>query len=149
MKTKTILVPKDFSQHSKMVLRYAESLARDREAKLPIVHVKEPPPYFPPANHGVEDSGRGEENERLAKVIPSDPAIRYAHRMLAGDPADEIVRLANKKRVEMIVMATHGRTGLSRLLKGSVAKTVVRKAKCPVLTLREPVKGLGDAGNAR
>jgi nucleotide-binding universal stress UspA family protein len=58
--------------------------------------------------------------------------------MRVGDPVEEIVRLADQEQVEMIVMATHGRTCLSRMLMGSVAGGVVRKANCPVLTVKRP-----------
>jgi nucleotide-binding universal stress UspA family protein len=74
----------------------------------------------------------------LAKVVPAGPAIGYEHRLLAGDPAHAILQCAAKESVDLIVMSTHGRTGFSRLLMGSIAEAVVREAKCPVLTLKQP-----------
>jgi nucleotide-binding universal stress UspA family protein len=62
--------------------------------------------------------------------------VGYEHRLMIGTPAGAIVHLAEKEGVDMIVMPTHGRTGLVRLLMGSVAEEVVRKAKCPVLTVK-------------
>ena len=72
----------------------------------------------------------------LSEVVPTDPAVGYEHRLLIGSPATSIVQLAEREGVDMIVMPTHGRTGLVRLLMGSVAEEVVRKAKCPVLTVK-------------
>jgi nucleotide-binding universal stress UspA family protein len=61
-------------------------------------------------------------------------------RLLAGDPAEAIIRLAQTEDVDMIVMGTHGRRGLTRLLMGSVAEAVVRAAPCPVLTVKQPAQ---------
>jgi nucleotide-binding universal stress UspA family protein len=133
-----ILVPTDFSKHSGMALEYATALARDQDATLLIVHVKEPPPYFPPASHGYPCPLVGEDVKILRSVVPPDDGVGFVHVMRMGDPVDEIVRLADEEEVEMIVMATHGRTGLSRMLMGSVAEGVVRRANCPVLTVKRP-----------
>lgn len=72
----------------------------------------------------------------LHAVLPTDPNVPFEHRMLKGDPAEEIVRFADEAHCELIVMGTHGRTGFKRLLMGSVAEAVVRRAKCPVLTYK-------------
>ena len=72
----------------------------------------------------------------LSESLPTDPTIGYEHRLLSGAPAKAIVDLADAEGVEMIVLATHGRTGLTRLLMGSVAEAVVRKANCPVVTVK-------------
>jgi nucleotide-binding universal stress UspA family protein len=76
----------------------------------------------------------------LSEVVPTDTTVSYEHRLIVGSPATAIVFLAEKENVDMIVMPTHGRTGLSRLLMGSVAEEVVRKAKCPVLTVKSAAK---------
>jgi nucleotide-binding universal stress UspA family protein len=73
----------------------------------------------------------------LHAVVPTDPSIPFEHKLMTGDPAAEIVRLAESEGADMIVMATHGRTGLRRLLMGSVAEAVVRRAACPVLTVKQ------------
>jgi len=70
--------------------------------------------------------------------VPSDPSVSFEHKLLAGDPAAAIVEAADQENVDLIVLGTHGRTGLTRLLMGSVAENVVRKAKCPVLTVKHP-----------
>jgi len=72
----------------------------------------------------------------LSKVVPTDLSVGYEHRLMIGTPAGAIVHMAEKEGVDMIVMPTHGRTGLLRMLMGSVAEEVVRKAKCPVLTVK-------------
>jgi len=68
--------------------------------------------------------------------VPTDPAVPYEHHLLIGNPATAIVHLAETENVDLIVLPTHGRTGLMRLLMGSVAEEVVRKARCPVLTVK-------------
>ena len=86
--------------------------------------------------YGIEQPDRQELDRMLAEVVPTDKSVGYEHRLLVGSPASAIVHLAEKEGVDMIVMPTHGRTGLMRLLMGSVAEEVVRKAKCPVLTVK-------------
>jgi nucleotide-binding universal stress UspA family protein len=79
-----------------------------------------------------------EENEQLAKTAPPDPAISVSRRFIVGSPAEEIVRCANDLKADMIVMGTHGRTGVVRILLGSVAEAILRHATCPVLTVKSP-----------
>jgi nucleotide-binding universal stress UspA family protein len=74
----------------------------------------------------------------LSALKPTDPAIPARHRLLTGDPAAAIVRVADEEHADMIVMGTHGRTGFLRMIMGSVAEVVVRKAACPVLTIKQP-----------
>jgi nucleotide-binding universal stress UspA family protein len=138
MNAPKILYPTDFSTMGKAALDMATSLARDRGAKLLIVHVEEPPIAYGGGElyYGIEEPDRKELQRMLSEVIPIDASVGYEHRLLLGSPASAIVHLAEKEGVDMIVMPTHGRTGLSRLLMGSVAEEVVRKAKCPVLTVK-------------
>lgn len=140
MDVKKILFPTDFSHTGDAALAMATALARDSGATLLIVHVQEPPMaygggelYYGVQNPAVEDL------ERMLRAIkPADPAVAFEHRLVNGDPAAEIVRLAEEENVDMIVLGTHGRTGLYRLLMGSVAEAVVRRANCPVLTFKQP-----------
>jgi nucleotide-binding universal stress UspA family protein len=81
----------------------------------------------------------------LEDVKPADPKVPFAHRLTMGDPAGEIVRIAADEGAEMIVLGTHGRTGVTRLLMGSVAEVVVRRAPCPVLVYRETPARLAGA----
>jgi nucleotide-binding universal stress UspA family protein len=138
MSTPKILFPTDFSTASHAALEMATSLAKDRGAKLIIVHVEEPPMAYGGGElyYGVQEPDREELKRMLAEVVPADAAVPCEHRLMIGSPASAIVELAEDEGVQMIVMPTHGRTGLLRLLMGSVAEEVVRKAKCPVLTVK-------------
>jgi universal stress protein A len=133
-----ILFPTDFSTAGQTALELATSLARDRGAKLVIAHVEEPPMAYGGGElyYGIEMPDRKELEKMLSEVVPTDPSVGHEHRLVIGSPASAIVYLAEKEGVEMIVMPTHGRTGLLRVLMGSVAEEVVRKAKCPVLTVK-------------
>lgn len=139
--TAKLLFPTDFSTLSQPALEMATDLARQRNAKLLIVHVEEPPIAYGGGElyYGIEEPDQAELKRMLAAVVPTDPAVGYEHRLLIGNPATAIVQLAETEGVGMIVMPTHGRTGLMRLLMGSVAEEVVRKAKCPVLTIKAAV----------
>lgn len=139
MDIRRILVPTDFSAHSVAALQLATTLARQADAMLLILHVSEPPPIV--SNTQISDmlEDDWEQQKRLAAARPSDPEVGYKQKMVAGRPAAEILRAAEEEQADLIVMGTHGRRGLSRLLMGSVAEEVVRDAACPVLTLRQPV----------
>jgi nucleotide-binding universal stress UspA family protein len=135
-----ILFPTDFSTLGQAALETATALAKQRGAKLLIVHVEEPPLAYGGGElyYGIQEPDRQEIERMLSAVVPADPAVGYEHRLMLGSPATAIVQLAEKEKVDMIVMPTHGRTGLTRLLMGSVAEEVVRKAMCPVLTVKAP-----------
>ena len=74
---------------------------------------------------------------KLALLRPEDPRVEVEHHVIEGEPAVEILKMASSKSADIIVMGTHGHTGLTRLLVGSVAEDVMRKAPCPVLTIRD------------
>jgi nucleotide-binding universal stress UspA family protein len=137
----TILHPTDFSDRSRHALHLACALARDHGARLVVLHV-EPIHYLGlsegaiPPDPGVILAQAKEQLERLE--IP-DPNLRSERHFAEGDPAKEILRAAREVASDLIIMGTHGRTGLSRLLMGSVAEQVVRRAPCPVLTVKDPV----------
>lgn len=149
MNARKILFPTDFSTAGQAALETATALARDRGAKLLIVHVEEPPMAYGGGElyYGIEQPDRTELMRMLTEVVPGDDAVGYEHRLLIGSPAGAIVHLADVENVDMIVIPTHGRTGLVRLLMGSVAEEVVRKARCPVLTIKTaalaPAKATG------
>jgi nucleotide-binding universal stress UspA family protein len=142
MNARLILFPTDFSTCSDAGLAQATSLARDSGARLLILHVEEPPAVYGGGDmyYGVLEPDDAEIRQMLEAVVPTDPAIPYEHRMTKGDPADQIVEVARQEGADMIVMGTHGRTGLRRLLMGSVAEAVVRRAPCPVLTFKQPAE---------
>lgn len=139
MKAKRIIFPTDFSHCGDAALKMATSLARDSGATLLIVHVEEPPVAYGGGEmyYGVPDPGSEDLQQMLKEVVPTDPQVACEHRLLTGDPAVTIARLAEEEHADLIVMGTHGRTGLTRLLMGSVAEAVVRRAPCPVLTYKQ------------
>ena len=138
MNTPKILFPTDFSTAGQAALAMATRLAKGSGAKLLIVHVEEPPMAYGGGElyYGIEEPDQEQLKRMLSEVVPTDPAVSCEHRLVIGSPATAIVHLAEQEGVEMIVMPTHGRTGLLRMLMGSVAEEVVRKAKCPVLTVK-------------
>ena len=144
MATKTILFPTDFSTASDAALPHAEALARQMRARLLIVHVEEPPLAYGGGElyYGLPEPSSERILKMLEDVKPADPAVPFTHRLTMGDPAGEVVRLAADEGAEMIVLGTHGRTGMTRLLMGSVAEAIVRRAPCPVLVYREVAERL-------
>jgi nucleotide-binding universal stress UspA family protein len=135
-----ILHPTDFSELSRAAFELACSLARDHSAELFICHVA-PPPIVAAGEVVLEFPASATEQlaAELDQVNPTEPGVRVTHRLLQGDPATEIVRLAAEAKADLIVMGTHGRGGLGRLLMGSVAEQVMRKAPCPVVTAKAPL----------
>lgn len=141
----TILHPTDFSEYSAGAFQVAHALARDYQAKLIVLHVSLPPvlvyaesiPINPPTEM-LYDSLR----EKLRTMIPENATVPTETCLKEGDPATEILGVAKEKHCDLIVMGTHGRTGLTRLLMGSVTEDVLRKASCPVLTVKNPGVGV-------
>ena len=145
MNVKRILFPTDFSHYNDAALEYASTLAAEAGATLYIVHVDErydvsaamgEAGYVYPLAFDSDD--RSEVRDRLSRVVPTISSVRYEHHYLQGSPLVEIVKFANHERIELIVMASHGRTGLSRLVMGSIAEGVMRRAPCPVLVVKQP-----------
>lgn len=143
MTLKRILLPVDFSESSQSCLSTAVSLAQSNDAELFLLHVEEPTPMVA-AGGGVAaypiPMPATEKLEAQLKAIDPGEDIRCSRHMLVGTASSEIAKFAEENDIDMIVMGTHGRTGLSRLLMGSVAEAVVRKAPCPVLTLKQPAE---------
>jgi nucleotide-binding universal stress UspA family protein len=136
----TILQPNDFSTLSKSAFDMACSLARDYDARLVVVHVQ-PPPMMGGEVHALITTPQELADElraALDTLQPHDRSIKIERVLAQGDAATEILRTAQKISCELIVMGTHGRTGLAHLLMGSVAEKVSRLAPCPVLTLKHP-----------
>ena len=140
MQPPTVLYATDFSEWSGLALQYAASQARASGARLLIVHVEE---VSTATGEGMLHAGIPREDpeelgRRLQAVVPEDFDGPCEHLLLEGEPATEIVRAAEAEGAELIVLGTHGRTGLARLLMGSVAEQVVRHASCPVLIVKDP-----------
>jgi nucleotide-binding universal stress UspA family protein len=142
---RSILAPTDFSPHSERAVRYACGLAERLGAELHLVHVLSdvipagPDPLLMP----VMPPEYYEENEERARETLGrllDPAWGSPRSVVTavrwGSPVETIVAYAEDLRVDLLVIATHGRTGLSHVLLGSVAERIVREAPCPVLTIR-------------
>ena len=135
----TILHPTDFSEQSGYALRLAGALARDHGARLVLLHVALPPMpvYGGEVLVAVPPSSHDEERHHLDRLeVPE--GVSTVSRLVEGAPVEEILHTASEISADLIVMGTHGRTGLARLLMGSVAEQVVRKARCPVLTVKTP-----------
>jgi nucleotide-binding universal stress UspA family protein len=144
MEIRHILAPTDFSAFSKQAVEYAFELALKFGARLSLLHAIEMPAYpvegyVPPGSEGglLEDLERNAGLE-LANLLPEAErsGVEVARHVVVGPPYRKVLETAAAEKVDLIVMATHGRTGLSHLLMGSVTERVVRLAPCPVLTMR-------------
>jgi nucleotide-binding universal stress UspA family protein len=135
---RTVLYPTDFSECSEFAFRLACSLARDYAARLVVLHVAEPTMAL--AGEGVllfpPEADLKVLREKLEQLRPRDPKIAVEYSLVEGDAAAAILQVAQETRCDVIVLGTHGRTGVSRLLIGSVAEQVVRRAPCPVATAK-------------
>jgi nucleotide-binding universal stress UspA family protein len=139
-----ILHPTDFSRASAPARRRAVALARACSAPLVLLHVMTPPSPFisedilPSSYADLLRVTRRSANRRLAaaRARVRRERVRARTMLVEGLPADEILRAARRARADLIVMGTHGRTGVSRVFMGSVAERVVRESRCPVLTVR-------------
>lgn len=151
MNVKKILFPTDFSTVGDAGLPLATSLARDLGATLIVLHVEEPPLAYGGGEfyYGLPEPDHPALVKMLNQVKPADPKVSCEHRIRVGDPASEIVKAAEDESVGMIVLSTHGRTGMTRFLMGSIAEQVVRKAQCPVLTLKQPAKDKQPGPNVK
>jgi universal stress protein A len=140
----SVLVPVDFSKDSILAAKFAASLAEQYGSKLYVLHVIEGPhpsvkeylKSFEDFRHEMMEKIR----EDLGKVIPRPvrQRIRVEEILEMGHPHEVIIDRAKDLGVDVIVIATHGRTGLSHFLLGGVAERVIRHAECPVLVVRNP-----------
>lgn len=151
----TILHPTDFSERSHNAFELACSLAHQHQAQLILVHViavpaPPPLPYNEAGLGAVEDSEEA-ITQRMEDLRGSHSNLTIEYVLAESDrPADEIVRVAEDMDADLIVMGTHGRTGLTRALMGSVAEAVVRHAPCQVITVRDrQAAASGAASNIR
>jgi nucleotide-binding universal stress UspA family protein len=155
MKVKNILVPTDFSAGSQEAVRYPFDLASSLGAALHILHVLENPyapgafmeMYAPPPQYLDDIERQAEERLRNSLTREQQERVRVELSTRLGNPASEILdRLDEEPAIDLVVMATHGRGGVARLLLGSVAERIVRSAPCPVLTLREHPRDVEATG---
>jgi nucleotide-binding universal stress UspA family protein len=137
MNWKKILVPTDFSHLSDQAIGIAAALARESGGTLILLHVEEAPVAYGAGEmyYGIAEPDSAALRKMLEEIrLPT--GISVERHLTAGEPAGSIVRFAEENSVDLVVMSTHGRTGLVRLVMGSVAEEVVRRAKCLVLTLK-------------
>jgi nucleotide-binding universal stress UspA family protein len=137
-----ILVPTDFSAPSEAALAYARELASQFDSALHLIHVAENP--FLRAvvkdRRSLEDAMVRRLQDRLTDADRKRGAVEILEQ--SDEPANEILRYARTADIELIVMGTHGRTGLARAVLGSVAEAVVRAAPCPVLTVHSAERAI-------
>jgi nucleotide-binding universal stress UspA family protein len=158
MNIQRILCPIDFSGFNDVANEFASMLAESNRAVIVYLHVSRPVV----TGEDRESEGDGESNDgesapvdrlrELRAIKPARAAIEACYVTKQGDPAGEIIRFANSGDIDLIVMGTHGRSGLPRILLGSVAEAVIRDAECPVLAIKPgtplPVVDSKRSGNA-
>jgi len=141
MPFKTILFATDFSPTSAVAFNVAAALARDYRARVIALHVIEPVRvgFSEYGNYIGPEEDKVRATELLNAIEAPSPRVTMEHRMMEGAPAEVIVETAAEVKADLIVLGTHGRTGFTRLVMGSVAEEVLRNAPCPVLTIRSVI----------
>jgi nucleotide-binding universal stress UspA family protein len=149
MQIRTILVPTDFSEYADYAVTWALQMAADSHAKLILFHAAVPisPLAFPdsvylPELRRVEEQMLADAEKRMAECVKQQgsSAVVVETRVVVGEPVTAICQAAGREQADLIVMGSHGRTGLAQVLLGSVAESVMRYASCPVLVVRKPKK---------
>lgn len=147
IRVKRIVYPTDFSSYSNQAYFHAIGLATTYGAELNIVHV------YTPGHESVPGLSIAEERDywqrQLVQVRPSDTTIPVNHAFLEGDPASEIIAYAADISADVIVIGTHGRSGVDRLVMGSVAERVMRNSPCSVLVVKLPQPASPKSGIIR
>ena len=145
----TILVPTDFSEPTREVMEFAVYLAKTFRAKLMLLHVFQTLPLAeavnwldtvapPVAESGLWEQLKTAAQQQMARLKEKyqNAGVELETRLVDGVPFVEIIRLAKEEKIGLILMGSHGHTGVRHLLIGSVAEKVVRKATCPVLVVK-------------
>lgn len=147
---RTILLPTDFSECSMLAAEYAISLAKEYKAEILVLHVMERAaeissilgndmPGYGAVLVYYEDLLKSAQNQvKEICDIAAEKGVKADQRVISGNPRHEILTVADSENVDMIVIGTHGRRGLSRLIQGSVAEAIVRHARCSILSIRKP-----------
>lgn len=136
-----ILVPIDFSEHAQKALRYALAFATQFDAEVTLVHIVEQMVYpgdwmYPPL--AVTDFAAEKREQMLERLrsLDAGSGVKTHHVVRLGRAWQEVTEIAREQQTDMIILATHGYTGLKHVLLGSVAEKIVRHAPCPVLSVR-------------
>ncbi len=150
IKLQNILCPLDFSENSLEALKYATHTALREDATLYLIHIVDSrvydyggpiyEPVIPAMKSKIDQASKDRLRDKLLEKVPKEIRDRVEMVITFGVPFVEIIRAARDYDVDLIVMGTQGRTGVSHILIGSVAERVVRKAPCPVLTVKMPIK---------
>lgn len=149
MEIRTILVPTDFSEYSEKAFTWAVALAEKWQSRLLLLHVV-PRPSYPPMLMGsyfnvagFEASLKAEAEARAKELVGKSQrgTVQVDAQVMVGEPFADICQRAAQGQVDLIIMGSHGRTGLSHVLLGSVAERVVRHAPCPVLVVGKKAQG--------
>jgi nucleotide-binding universal stress UspA family protein len=127
----TILFTTEFSDRDKSAFEASCQLALKSNARLIILHVQDP------RFEAQSKANRKEPSVEFSRYIPKDLEINFEHAVMVGDPPEKILAVAESENVDLIVLGTHGRSGLSRAFAGSVAEKVMRNSETPVMTVRE------------
>ncbi|NTV98740.1 MAG: universal stress protein [Chlorobiaceae bacterium] len=141
IKISTILCPVDFSDASRNAVRYAREFARNMHASVYLLNIVEPRPMavditlnYVPVEEELEKAASDDLREILGEFAAE--GIKAECGVEIGSPSDVILDAIDRLDANLVIMGSHGKKGLSRLIMGSVAETVVRKANCPVLTVK-------------
>lgn len=140
IKMQKILVPTDFSKHSEKAVMYASEMAQKFDADVHLLHVIDAIPmtdglYVPPVAR--EDIEEAANKELSAVTIAKVDESKVTRSMVHGQPFVEVIRYAKQNDIDLIILGTHGRGAIAHMLLGNVAEKVVRKAPCPVITVRD------------
>jgi universal stress protein A len=141
VRVEKIILPFDFSECSQQALNYAISFARNFNSKILLLHVMALSPYVPEIAISMESDQVGlkkklDEKVRSEVLKIKEQGIEAEGFCVIGEPHSEIIEFTEKEDADMIIMGTHGRTGLTHILLGSTAERVIERAPCPVLTLK-------------
>lgn len=149
------LVPIDFSDYSKNSLKYAVNFAEKFNSEIILLYVVEPILYptdltlgqivLPTVDIDLEARAREELNKLVKLEIKPEQKVKTL--IKSGKPYIEIIETSKEEDVDLIIISTHGHSGIEQVLFGSTTDKVVRKAPCPVLTVREPIKGFNFRNN--
>lgn len=137
-----ILVPIDFSDHSRKAFAYALKFAEQFGSELELVNVVTPVIYaegmvLPAAMENLDQQTEEHAKKELDKMADEAPKVNVRTAVLTGNPYDEIVTHARKQKTDLLLITTHGRTGLQHFLLGSTAEKILRHAPCPVMVVRD------------